>query len=62
MTKFGDRHVYAGRTRFIPASLLHLFEMKSWPAIEPTVADCAGTAQDQIVDMRARIKAMLLAK
>jgi len=60
--QFGDRHVYAGRTRFIPASLLHLFETKSWPVLEPMVADRAGAAQDQIVDMRAKIKAMLLAK
>ena len=28
----GDRHVYASRTRFIPASLLPLFEPVTWPA------------------------------
>ncbi len=61
-TQFGDRHVYAGRTRFIPASLLHLFETKSWPVAEPMATDHAGGAQEQIVDLRARIKAMLLAK
>src|SRR5712675_2662567 len=27
----GDRHVYASRTRFIPESLLPLFERASWP-------------------------------
>src|SRR5262249_20950325 len=27
----GDRHLYAGRTRFIPASLLSLFEAIAWP-------------------------------
>jgi DNA helicase-2/ATP-dependent DNA helicase PcrA len=27
----GDRHVYASRTRFIPKSLLGLFERTSWP-------------------------------
>lgn len=27
----GDRHVYASRTRFIPKSLLPLFETASWP-------------------------------
>jgi hypothetical protein len=30
----GDRHVYAGRTRFIPARLLHHFEERSWPQPE----------------------------
>ncbi|HYP68532.1 MAG TPA: ATP-dependent helicase [Thiobacillaceae bacterium] len=58
--QFGDCHVYAGRTRFIPGSLLHLFETKSWPVAE-AIADRVG-AQEQVVDMRARIKAMLLAK
>jgi DNA helicase-2/ATP-dependent DNA helicase PcrA len=29
----GDRHVYASRTRFIPASLLPLFEARFWPAL-----------------------------
>ena len=60
--QFGDRHVYAGRTRFIPASLLHLFETKSWPAAKPAGIGGAEAVQDQIVDMRARIRAMLLAK
>ena len=60
--QFGDRHVYAGRTRFIPASLLHLFETKSWPAVEPAGTGRAGVVQEQIVDMRAKIRAMLLAK
>ena len=27
----GDRHVYASRTRFIPAALLQLFECTTWP-------------------------------
>jgi DNA helicase-2/ATP-dependent DNA helicase PcrA len=27
----GDRHVYASRTRFIPASLLTLFDCRAWP-------------------------------
>jgi DNA helicase-2/ATP-dependent DNA helicase PcrA len=60
--KFGDRHVYAGRTRFIPAGLLPLFETRSWPVAEAIAADHAAGAQEQVVDMRARIKAMLLAK
>jgi DNA helicase-2/ATP-dependent DNA helicase PcrA len=27
----GDRHVYAARTRFIPAKMLRHFECMSWP-------------------------------
>ena len=30
----GDRHVYAGRTRFIPSRLLKYFEERSWPLPE----------------------------
>ena len=60
--QFGDRHVYAGRTRFIPASLLQLFETRSWPLAQSTADGGTPVAQEQIVDMRARIKAMLFAK
>ena len=28
---FGDRHVYASRTRFIPEAILDRFETRSWP-------------------------------
>ena len=28
----GDRHIYAQRTRFIPDTILELFECRSWPA------------------------------
>ena len=31
----GDRHVYASRTRFIPASILSTFEQTLWPAARP---------------------------
>jgi DNA helicase II / ATP-dependent DNA helicase PcrA len=30
----GDRHVYASRTRFIPESLLALFDRSSWPLVQ----------------------------
>ena len=30
----GDRHVYAGRTRFIPNRLLRHFEQRSWPQLD----------------------------
>ncbi len=57
-SQFGDRHVYAGRTRFIPAGLLHLFEMKSWPEVETTSANGAGRSREEVVDLMARMKAM----
>ena len=28
----GDKHLYASRTRFIPAQIAGHFEMRSWPA------------------------------
>jgi DNA helicase-2/ATP-dependent DNA helicase PcrA len=37
---YGDRHVYAARTRFIPDSLLGLFDCTAWPeaAAQPAAA------------------------
>lgn len=52
----GDRHVYASRTRFIPAPMLGLFEAKSWPIV-PTAAGERGTRQVR-VDVGARLRAM----
>ena len=53
----GDRHVYASRTRFIPASLLPCFECLTWPV----AAAAAGVRQDarQVrVDVGARMRGM----
>ncbi|MGD1038029.1 MAG: ATP-dependent helicase [Roseiarcus sp.] len=51
----GDRHVFATRTRFIPAPLLERFERQTWPlaAPEPTRA-----AEGPKVDLAARMRAM----
>ena len=35
----GDRHVYASRTRFIPATLLHHFECVTWPLAAAEAGD-----------------------
>ncbi|HLP66457.1 MAG TPA: ATP-dependent helicase, partial [Rhizobium sp.] len=51
-----DRHVYASRTRFIPAAMLGLFEAKSWPKV-PTAAGERSTRQVR-VDVGARMRAM----
>jgi DNA helicase-2/ATP-dependent DNA helicase PcrA len=54
--KGGDRHVYAGRTRFVPASVLQLFDVRAWPA----AAERSPTfqARPQVrVDIAARMRA-----
>ncbi|UOK73817.1 ATP-dependent helicase [Ancylobacter polymorphus] len=52
----GDRHVYASRTRFIPAALLVQFECKGWPAAAAETArrDVRGVR----VDVGARMRGM----
>ncbi len=53
----GDRHVYASRTRFIPGSLLPLFESVTWPVLATQVARQAELNQLR-VDVGARMRAM----
>lgn len=53
---YGDRHVYAARTRFITTAMLGLFEPASWP---PATAEGPSAAPSgPVVDLRARMKAM----
>jgi DNA helicase-2/ATP-dependent DNA helicase PcrA len=52
----GDRHVYASRTRFIPESLLSLFERIAWPKADAHAARRA--AQGPKVDIGARMRGM----
>ena len=53
----GDRHLYATRTRFIPAAILNFFESRSWPA-----ANSASRRAEQRpatrIDIGARLKGM----
>ncbi|WEX12392.1 ATP-dependent helicase [Chelativorans sp. AA-79] len=53
----GDRHVYASRTRFIPASLLKLFECRTWPVVAPGAAGDSGPRQVRL-DVGARMRGM----
>ena len=54
---FGDRHLYANRTRFIPNALLPCFEQVAWPA--PAAASPANpNAKQQALDLAARMRAM----
>ncbi|MBB5045044.1 ATP-dependent helicase [Shinella fusca] len=52
----GDRHVYASRTRFIPATLLQFFEMASWPKASATASEQSN--RQVRVDIGARMRSM----
>jgi len=54
----GDRHVYACRTRFVPAAILSLFAARYWPTA-PAQAEPASPARPQArVDIGARMRGM----
>jgi DNA helicase-2/ATP-dependent DNA helicase PcrA len=53
----GDRHVYASRTRFIPASLLQLFECCTWPVVAAGQTSRPDARQVR-VDVGARMRGM----
>jgi DNA helicase-2/ATP-dependent DNA helicase PcrA len=53
---FGDRHVYAARTRFIPNELLKLFECAAWPIAASSQSLTA--VQGPRVDVAARMRSM----
>ena len=52
----GDRHVYAARTRFIPAMLLQFFEVTTWPKASATRSE--RSAQQIRIDVAERMRAM----
>ena len=53
----GDRHVYAGRTRFVPNRQLPLFEQTSWPRVDMDGVP-AMTVAEARVDIAAKMRAM----
>ncbi len=53
----GDRHVYAGRSRFIPNRLLDRFEQMSWPPPPPEFQGTAASRQAAI-DLAAKMRNM----
>jgi DNA helicase-2/ATP-dependent DNA helicase PcrA len=53
----GDRHVYASRSRFLPAGVLHHFEQLSWPA-PGAAGDGAAPALAPAIDLAAQMRAM----
>jgi DNA helicase-2/ATP-dependent DNA helicase PcrA len=52
----GDRHVYASRTRFIPATLLQYFETATWPKVSAAASE--RSARQIRVDVRERMRSM----
>jgi DNA helicase II / ATP-dependent DNA helicase PcrA len=50
----GDRHLYASRTRFIPAALLECFQCRDWPPV--TVTDVAARVARTPVDLKERVR------
>lgn len=53
----GDRHVYASRTRFIPANLLKLFECCAWPVVVAG-QNARPDARQVRIDVGARMRGM----
>ena len=53
----GDRHVYAARTRFIPDSLMGLFERTGWPDVTAERV-VTGRNHGLRVDVGARMREM----
>ncbi len=53
----GDRHVYAGRSRFIPNRLLGRFEQASWPPPAPELQGSPASRQAAI-DLAAKMRDM----
>ena len=54
---YGDRHVYASRSRFIPAALLSLFEQRCWPMPAPALRGSAES-RSEAIDLAKRMRAM----
>jgi DNA helicase-2/ATP-dependent DNA helicase PcrA len=52
----GDRHVYASRSRFIPATLLQFFETTSWPLVSAAASE--RSARQIRIDVGARMRNM----
>jgi DNA helicase-2/ATP-dependent DNA helicase PcrA len=57
-TKSGDQHVYASRTRFMPASILSLFEPRAWPVAAIAPAGKRPPQADAKIDIAARMRGM----
>ena len=52
----GDRHMYASRSRFVPAEILKFFETSAWPVTRETAKN--GNPHRDPVDIKARLRRM----
>jgi len=57
---YGDRHVYASLSRFIPNALRPLFEQRSWPRADEAAdsAPAASSGGGAKLDVAARVRAL----
>ncbi len=53
----GDRHVYAGRTRFISEAMAARFEQVAWPEAIAVRPDAGAQPQAPVMQVRARARA-----
>ncbi|CAG9175367.1 ATP-dependent helicase [Cupriavidus respiraculi] len=56
-TGFGDRHVYASRTRFLPNRVMPLFHSRAWPP-PPPLGELPAKAPLPAVDLAGRMRSM----
>jgi len=56
--RHGDRHIYAARTRFIPGSLMGLFERTHWPRPGDIARAARPAAPEPRLDLGARMRSM----
>lgn len=52
----GDRHLYAGRTRFIDEATVKHFEVMGWPEVEGQGVSTSKAAQP-VIQVRQRARA-----
>jgi DNA helicase II / ATP-dependent DNA helicase PcrA len=54
----GDRHLYAGRSRFISEAMVAQFEQVTWPEAIPVRPGSAAQPQAPLMQVRARSRAL----
>jgi len=54
----GDKHLYASRSRFIPAAIVKEFEVCAWPPASRVAAPAPAAKPGMTVDLGARMRGM----
>ena len=55
-TQYGDRHVYASRSRFIPDGMTVFFECCAWPPAKPEAGNECSGVPIPVTDIAARVR------